>query len=145
MAEYGSAAAIGVVCLVVGLVLWKRRKAPRTVGWFMLIAGFGVGGLLGRFLYKVGTALGKVVSTGTAQLFGVAVPAALLVGIGVWLFLDLHPRGQRPSRALPWLALMFPVLLATMGGMYAGIGGQLLSAVGDTAAELATVLVSGVR
>ncbi|MGH3737133.1 MAG: hypothetical protein ACRDT6_16185 [Micromonosporaceae bacterium] len=135
-----TAGGAGVFALIVGAVLWKRKVARRTVGWLMLIAGFGIGGgLLGTLLHWLGSTLGRVTSVGTAMMFGVAVPAALVSGVGLWLGMDLWPR-NKPSKALPYLALIFPVLLGVTGGIYTGIGGELLTAVGTVMTEFATAL-----
>ncbi len=75
-------AGAAVCCLVLAGVLWKRGRARRTVGWLLLFAGFGIGGgLLGSFLHWLGEKLGRAVSVGTEMVFGVAVPAALLIGL----------------------------------------------------------------
>ncbi|WP_158009677.1 hypothetical protein [Carbonactinospora thermoautotrophica] len=140
MSGLASAAAVAVVCLFVAGVLHKRRKAPKTVGVLMLLAGFGVSGLVGQLLHRLGAAFGHVAAVGTARLFGVAVPAAVLIAAGVWLFFDLHPKEGKPSKALPVLAFVFPTLLSVLGGVYVGLGGQVLTTIGTGVSELATTV-----
>lgn len=148
MSHSGSAVGLGlaVVALAAGIVQMRRDRTPKTVGILFLIAGGGIAGgagWAGDLLRKAGHLIGTATSVGTAKVFGVAVPAALLVAVLLWLVHDLHPRNRRPSRALPWLALALPVLLATAGGVWSGIGGQVLGSVGAAASSLASAVVTG--
>jgi hypothetical protein len=139
-----TAAGVGVVALVIGAVLWKRGKAPKWTGALLLVAGFGIGGgVFGALLDRAGALIGQLATTLTARVFGVAVPLALLAGVVVWMVIDFHPKNRKPSKALPVLCLVLPVLLSVTGGVWAGIGGQVLTAAGQTVGELATVFVGG--
>ena len=136
-------AGVAAICLTVGFVLWKRKKTPKLVGWLALIAGFGIGGgLLGALLHQGGTLIARAASTGTELLLGVALPAAVVVGIGLWIGLDLWPK-HKPSKALPVLALLFPILLATVGGMLAGLGNGVLNTLGDSVQTVMVSLMNG--
>lgn len=135
-----------VLALVAGGIQLKRRRTPKLVGWLFLLGGTGLAGsagLLGDLLRKVGTIIGNAVSIGTAKGFGVAVPAALIFGIALWIGHDLMPKTRTPSRALPWLALALPILLAVSGGVWSGIGGSILTALGDTTTNFVNSLVAG--
>jgi hypothetical protein len=139
-----TAAGVGVIALVVGAVLWKRGKAPKTVGVLMLVAGFGIGGgIFGALLDRLGALVGGLASTLTGRVFGVVVPFALLAGVVVWMWIDFHPKNRKPSKALPYLCLALPVLLSLTGGIWAGIGGQILTAAGQTATDVSTIFVGG--
>src|SRR5947207_5909714 len=101
----GSSAAvsvgIAVVALVVALVQFKRKKTPKLVGWLMLVAGAGIAGgagLAGDFLRQLGNFVSGAVSVGTAKVFGVAVPAAVVLGVALWIGHDLWPKTKTPSR-----------------------------------------------
>ncbi|MEQ7125333.1 hypothetical protein ABN034_12510 [Actinopolymorpha sp. B11F2] len=139
----GAAAAIA---FVVALVLVRLKAAPRVVPWLMLIAGLGVAGLLGRLLDKFAGVLETVVGAGTGALFGVAVPAALAVVCAVYLFFHLRPRGAKPTKLTVVTALVFPSVLASLGGAFAGlavVASGFLGAVGDTLGSLFGDVMSG--
>jgi hypothetical protein len=148
--NHTSGAAVGlglaVIALVLGAVQMKRKKTPKTVGILFLLAGAGIAGgagLAGNFLRKAGNLIGTATNVGTAKVFGVAVPAALVAGVLLWMFHDLHPKTKKPSAALPWLALILPVLLAAAGGVWAGVGGRVVGGLGNTASDLASAFVTG--
>jgi hypothetical protein len=137
---------IAVFALVAGGIQHKRGRTPKLVGWLFLIGGIGLAGsagLLGDLLRKVGVILGRAVSIGTAKGFGVAVPAALVFGIALWIAHDLMPKNRTPSKALPWLALALPTLLAVTGGIWSGLGGEVLTALGDATSEFVNAFVGG--
>lgn len=134
-----------VLALVVALIQHKRKRTPKSVGVLMLIAGAGIAGaagIAGDFLRKGGDLLGTVVSEGTAKAFGVAVPAVLVVGAGLWIAHDMWPK-NKPSKLLPWLALALPTLMVIAGGVWAGVGGDVLDGLGTTTADLASAFVKG--
>ena len=84
-AASATAVAVAVFALVLGLVQWKRKKTPKVVGWLMLIAGAGIAGAAGwagDFLRKAGELAGTAISAGTASTFGVAIPGAIVAGVG---------------------------------------------------------------
>src|SRR5919197_2410384 len=96
-------AGVAAICLAVGFVLWKRKKTPKLVGWLALIAGFGIsGGLLGVLLHQLGTVIARAASTGTALLFGVALPAAVVVAVGLGVGVGLWPQ-HKTTQAPPLL------------------------------------------
>ena len=140
------AISLAVFCLVAGLIQWKRKKTPKLTGWLMLVAGAGVAGAAGwagDFMRKAGELTGTAVSSGTAKTFGVAIPGAIAFGVFLWLVHDLWPsKSAKASKALPWLALAFPTLLAIVGGVWAGVSDGALNTVGETAADVATAFVT---
>lgn len=141
-----AAIALSVFALALGFVQWKRKKTPKITGWLMLIAGAGIAGatgLAGDFLRKLGELLGTALSSGTSAAFGVAVPGALAGAVFLWLCHDLWPsKKAKASKALPWLALAFPTLLAIAGGVWAGLNNELMNSLGDTTANVATAFVT---
>ena len=139
----GAVAAIG---FAVALVLMRKKAWPRAVPWLMLVAGLGVAGLLGTLLERFAGALERVAGAGTAAVFGVAVPVLLAVVMGVYLFIHLKPKGAPPTRLTAVTALVFPAVLAAMGGAFAGlaaVAGGVLGAVGQTVGSLFTDVLSG--
>lgn len=114
-------AGVAACALVLAILLRKNSAWPKVVPWLMLTAGFGLAGLAGALLTRlVGMILG-VVGAGTNALFGAAVPGIVALGIGVALFIHMRPKAS-PSKATPWLALIFPAVLVAMGGPFANLG-----------------------
>jgi len=56
--------------------------------------------------------------------------------------MDLWPR-HKPSKALPLLALIFAALLATVGGMLAGLSNQVLRTLGESVQTVMVSLMNG--
>jgi drug/metabolite transporter (DMT)-like permease len=141
-----TSAAVAVLALAVALMLKRHRKAGKTQVVLMLLAGFGVGGLLGGLLSKAGGLLSHLTSTGTAKVFGIAVPAVLVVILLVELVMQMHPKNKTPHRSTMWLALLLPAVLAMSGGMWAGLGTKadsLLTNVGNSTTSFVSTLASG--
>jgi hypothetical protein len=139
----GAAAAIS---FALALLLMRKKAWPRAVPWLMLVAGLGVAGLFGTLLDRFAGTLERVTGAGTAAVFGVAVPALLAVLMGVYLFLHLKPRGVPPTRLTAFTALLFPAVLATLGGTFAGlsaVAGDFTGALGQTLGALFDDVVSG--
>jgi len=137
-----SAGAISAIVLVIGYALKRKSFCPRVVPWLWLIGGFGVAGLLGDLLVGAGRALSGASSAASVLFFGVAVPALIAIYLGVTLAIDMRPKGS-PTKATPWMALLFPAMLAAAGGaftqlhgaadLYAGGAADALSSFFETA------------
>jgi hypothetical protein len=139
----GAAAAIA---FALALLLMRKRAWPRAVPWLMLVAGLGVAGLLGTFLDRLAGGLEAVASAGTGAVFGVAVPFLLAIVMGVYLFIHLKPKGAQPTRLTAWMALLFPAVLATLGGAFAGltgVAGEFTGALGQTLGTLFNDVIAG--
>lgn len=113
-----STTAIAAIAFCVGFVFRRRNFATKAVPWLWLLAGFGLAGLFGNLLVSIGGALTSATTQATAVAFGVGVPVLLAIVIGVLLLVDMRPRAA-PGRLTPWLALVFPSILATAGGVFA--------------------------
>lgn len=141
-----TSAAVAVLALALALMLKRHRRAGKTQVVLMLIAGFGIGGLLGSVLAKAGALLAHVTTTGTAKVFGVAVPAVLVVVLLIELVMQLHPKNKTPHHSTMWLALLLPAVLAVSGGVWASLGGHagsVLAGIGQGATSLVTSFASG--
>ncbi|ANY10629.1 hypothetical protein [Pseudonocardia sp. HH130630-07] len=115
----GSLLTIAGLALIVGFWLWFHKDAPKTTVFFFLIAGIGIGGLLGSAIGQlinaamgtVGTATGNLIGIGTSTLVtGLALVATLEVVIK-----GMHPRKARTKRWHAWLALALPTIVVASG------------------------------
>jgi hypothetical protein len=137
-AAFAAAATAAAVCLLIAIYLHKEKVLPTVEVVLMLIAGTGFGGALLHFLR---TALGWThVAEGkvTALIFGTSVVGL----VALWFFLhvghSLHPK-KKPGRAVPWMALLLPLFLATLPGPLGALAAPIVS----VPAELANGFISG--
>lgn len=122
-------AAIAGIALIAALVMRKIGAWPKWVPWLMLVAGLGVGGLVGDVIRRAMLGALSGAEAGTRALLGTAVPLALVVVVVLCL---VHwMRSGAPHKWAPWFALAVCPLLAV-----AGFGG-LISGAQDVAASLA--------
>lgn len=138
--------ALAAIAFVLALMLRRHKRAPKTQVLLMLLAGFGLGGVLGHLLAKAGALISHLGTVGTAKLLGVAVPAIVVIALLFELIMQLHPKNKSPHRSTVWLALLLPAVLATAGGVWAGLGVQadsVLSSLGTGAEALASSLATG--
>lgn len=139
ISAFFSLAAIAATALVLGLIVRKKAKGSKAVPWLFLIAGFGLAGLIGRWLDWIAGALTSASQTATAYIFGVGLPGLIAVAFAVYLFFHLKPKGQKPTAVTPWIALLTPALLMTSVSAMAGLTGlieDLTAATGQAAANL---------
>lgn len=141
MGALATSAGIAAACLVIAFLLRKNSAYPKIVPWLMLTAGLGLSGIGGVLLAKIVGILTSLTGSATQAMFGVAVPGVLALAIGLALVLHMKPKAS-PSKATPWLALIFPSVLASIGGAFAGIGEQF-GAVVMTVAQTTTQLIAG--
>lgn len=131
---YLSAAGIGALALVVALVLHFKKYGKKIVPWLMLVAGFSLAGSFGGLLDKLAASLARATESATARLAGVGLPLIASVVVFLVLLPHMKPKGQPPTRFTPWLALLFPALLAATGlGALAGLVGSVSTNVGTSA------------
>lgn len=109
--------AIAAVAVVVGFAFKRKSMFPKAVPWLWLLGGFGVAGVLGDLLVGVGGALSGVSTSVSVLVFGAAVPALVAIYLGVTLAIEMRPNGN-PGKWTPWVALIFPAILATAGGTF---------------------------
>lgn len=109
-------AALTAFALMIGLWMYWRKLAPKTTTLLFLLAGFGIGGVIGALAGRaVAMALGALGSPG-ARLFGVGV-STIIAGVAIVATLEivirgLHKKKAKPTRWHPWLALMLPTIVA---------------------------------
>lgn len=131
---YLSAAGVGAMALTIGLVLHFKKAGKKLVPWFMLIAGFSLAGAVGSLLDRAAASLARITESASARLLGVGLPLLIAIAIGIVLFIHMRPKGQPPTRFTPWLALVFPALLAAVGlAALASLAGSVSSEVGSSA------------
>lgn len=111
-----TAAGIGAIALVAALVLFFKKAGKKVVPWLMLIAGLTIaGGVVNRILDRVSSSASRATESASARLFGVGLPFLITIAMGIVLFIHMKPKGQPPTRFTPWLALVFPSILAATG------------------------------
>ncbi|HEY9251592.1 MAG TPA: hypothetical protein VIP06_02955 [Nocardioides sp.] len=113
------AAGIAVLFLGAAFTLHFLKSAKKTVPWLMLLGGFGVAGIFGSLLLRLGGFAVGTSGSATRMLFGAAVPLLPVLVVGIILVVQMRPHGKGPNKATPWLALVFPSLLAALGGTIA--------------------------
>ncbi len=115
----GSLLTIAGLSLVVGAWLWAHKDAPKFTVLLFLIAGLGLGGVVGgvlgalinRAMGTIGTTTGSLIGIGTSTLVaGLALVATLEVAIK-----GIHPRKARPKRWHAFLALALPTIVIAAG------------------------------
>lgn len=119
---------VGIAALVIALVvMWRHNwTGSRFTVILMLLGGAAIttaSGAVRNLLMSGGEWLGGFASAGTSQLFGIGIPALLVIGMAVWVVVDLKDRSIHP--ATPWIALVLPTMLTVIGGV--AIGADLLS------------------
>lgn len=112
-------ASITAFALAIGLWLFFHKNAPKFTTLLFLIAGFGIGGLLGNWLTGLvnmatdtaGNQTSLWLGIGASTLISiVALIAALEIVIkGLW------KKKAKPKRWHPWLALALPTIIAISG------------------------------
>lgn len=118
------------LALGIGLVLFIRKKAPKTVTVCALIVGAALAGWAGAAISQVGGAIGRASDTLGGQLIGVGLSGGLAAGALTWLYLDWKAaskgggggagksagggKGGKSAKVMPALALLTPSLLVPM-------------------------------
>ena len=127
--------AFGAVCFALAVVLmWKRKSWRRVQSVLMVVAGLAVSGAVGGVRDHISSWTQHASTSGTAKLFGTAVPYVLAFVIVTWWVLDMdfdglankmRGRGQgggnrhKVTAMTPWLGLLVPVALAVLPGLAA--------------------------
>lgn len=116
-----------LVCLAVYVALHKHKSVDPTKTKTFLMMGvfFGINGIVGTLIHTLGMKLGGILNGPVAVLFGAGVPAAILVGLFVWLWLELRPKHKSPHKFLPWVGATAVVMIFIVGGTIAGYGQQV--------------------
>jgi drug/metabolite transporter (DMT)-like permease len=126
-----SFAALAVAAFAVGLLLHWKKTGKKVVPWMMLVAGFGIAGMLGSVLNRIASSLTSGTTSATERLFGTGVPVLVAVLTIVYLAIHLKPKGQPPTRFTPWVALAFASILVAAGGAFAAAAATSETALGQ--------------
>jgi hypothetical protein len=51
---------------------------------------------------------------------GAAGAAGLAIWMGLYLYIHLKPKGQKPTKFTRWIALIYPSILVAVGGVFLG-------------------------
>jgi hypothetical protein len=140
-----SAATIGAVALTIGLVLFFKKAGKKIVPWFMLVAGVSIaGGVINQILDRIGVSAARATGSASARLFGVGVPFLITIVMGIVLFIHMKPKGQPPTRFTPWLAFVFPSVLAATGfATVVALANATGTTVGTTTWDTFSAVISG--
>jgi hypothetical protein len=146
----GTIAGIGSIAgaaLVIGLWLYLHDDARKTTTALFLIAGCGIGGLVGAAIdHGFDTASGTAASTTTRLIgfsAGVIVSALCIVLTLEVVFKGILKKTANPKRWHPWLALALPTIAFASGvPILMSIFGAISGALGE-AGEAITQLSVG--
>lgn len=116
---------IAAIAFCIALAMMKKGLAKRMVVYLMLIAGVaGLGGAIGSVIARIVRSGVNGATKATDQLFGVGVGGliAILV-LTIFIYPHVKPKGQPPTRATPWLALIWGSVAIAVGGVFAAAAG----------------------
>jgi hypothetical protein len=113
-------ASIGAILFIVAAIARWKGKAPRLRAWMFFGAGCCLGaGLLARISLKVTHLLEHAASVGTSKFFGTATPLILVIGVAVWMFFELIPKGASGHEYADFVMFLLPAVLIGAGGSWA--------------------------
>jgi hypothetical protein len=140
-----SVGGVAALAFAIALALMFKKIAKKLIPWLMLIAGIGLGGVIGLLSDRLVNGAVNGISKAVGTLLGGAAVGGLIVVAVLTILLMPHmkPKGQPPTRFTPWLAFIFPAVLVAVGGMFSTLAGlsqnvvtQAASAVMSTAAAI---------
>lgn len=113
-------ASIGAVLFVAALIARFEGKIPRIRAWMFFGAGATLGlGAIDKIVLKVVHLLEHATDVTSAKFFGTATPLLLLLGLTIWLFFKLIPKGASGHNAADFLMFILPAILTAAGGSWA--------------------------
>ncbi|MGD9529488.1 MAG: hypothetical protein AB7I38_11735 [Dehalococcoidia bacterium] len=142
MTMYGGSIGLGIVAvfaLAIGGWLYYHRDAERTTTALFVVAGMGIGGLIGQVAEgALRRLLGLAGGTGSTLLGGTAL--AIVSAIALIAFLEVvvkgigipRSRNASPRRWHPWLGLALPTIVVVSG---VPVLAALFSGLGDLAGQ----------
>lgn len=138
-------AGVAALALIIALGLMYKKYGKKIVPWLMLIAGGGLGGILGALIANLTGSAVNGVSAAAGRLLAAGAVGGLVVMAWLTIILLPHmkPKGQPPTRFTPWVALAYLPVLVAVGGIMSGLAGlsqnvvtQAASIVWSTAAAV---------
>lgn len=146
-----TSATVAVMAVVLAGLLMSQRKRfkkkdviIKIEALLMLLAGMGIGGVVGSLLARLGEWVAEMTAALTSRAFGVAAPAS--VAIVLFGLFAIHMwKGHKPSTATPWIGLsLAPVGLALLpGGALGDVIDGVFTAIGSAATQAITALLGG--
>lgn len=119
---YTAAGVAAIALTVAALVLINLKSFKRKVGslkfasLLMVIGGFGIGGLIGRYMRVGSVQLTHQISGVSSQLIGVGVPLLIAIYL-IGQFVIHMAKGHKPNKFTPWLGLVqFPIAAPLLPG-----------------------------
>lgn len=141
-----SVGGVAALAFAIALALMFKKIAKRLIPWLMLIAGIGLGGVIGLLSDRLVNGTVGGISRATGALLGGGAVGGLIVVAVLTIVIAPHMKpkgGQPPTKFTPWLAFIFPAVLVAVGGMFSTLAGlsenvvtQAASAVMATAAAI---------
>lgn len=140
-----SVGGVAALAFAIALALMFKKIAKKLIPWLMLIAGIGLGGVIGLLSDRLVNGAVNGISKAVGTLLGGAAVGGLIVVAVLTILLMPHmkPKGQPPTRFTPWLAFIFPAVLVAVGGMFSTLAGlsqnvvtQAAGAIMSTAAAI---------
>lgn len=143
-----SVGAVAALAFAIALTMMFKKVLKKWIPWLMLVAGIGLGGVIGVLSSRLvnGTVNGISKATG-ALLGGSAVGGLIIVAVlTICLVPHMKPKGQPPTKMTPWLAFVFPAVLVAVGGMFstlAGLSGNVVTQAASALASTAAAIIGG--
>lgn len=116
---------VAALAFAIALALMFKKIAKKLIPWLMLVAGIGLGGVIGLLSDRLVNGAVNGVSKAVGTLLGGAAVGGLIIiaVLTILLLPHMKPKGQPPTRFTPWLAFIFPAVLVAVGGMFSTLAG----------------------
>jgi len=131
---------VAALAFAIALALMFKKIAKKAIPWLMLIAGIGLGGVIGSLSDRLVNGAVDGVSRATGALFGGAAVGGLIIiaWLTIVLLPHMKPKGQPPTKFTPWVAFIFPAALVAVGGMFSTLAGLSENVVTQAAGAVMT-------
>lgn len=139
---------IAALAFAIALALMFKKIAKKFIPWLMLVAGIGLGGVIGALSSRLVNGAVNGVSQATGALFGAGAIGGLIIVAWLTIVIAPHmkPKGQPPTKFTPWLAFIFPAVLVAVGGMFstlAGLSENVVTQVAGAFMSTAAAIIGG--
>lgn len=140
-------AGISGIALVIAIACMFKKILKQKVPWLMLIAGLGLSGVFGTLVFSAVNRTVEGASHATEKLLGAGVGGlAIIAWLTIVLLPHLKPKGQPPTKFTPWIALIYPAVLAAVGGVVssaAGLGKNVVTQAAGAGLQFVAALFGG--